>query len=74
MNLLDSETCEATLFKRYAETKCEKSPFLLHEETFILVSNGYIIVPVEPMKLDINCETFLKYETVSKPSLLQGHD
>ena len=41
---------------------------------FIPVSNGYIIVPIERIRLDINCETFLKLETVLKPSLLQGND
>ena len=45
---------------------------MLHKETFI--SNGYIIVPVEPITLDINCETILKFETVLKPSLIQGNN
>ena len=74
IKLLDSETCEATLFKRYSETKCSTSPVLLHKETFISVTNGYIVVPVESTKLDMNRKTFIKQETVTKPSLLQGND
>ena len=74
IKLLDSETCEATLFKRYTETKCKTSLFSLHKETFIPIFNGYIVMPVKPTKLDIDCESFLKHEIISKPSLLQENN
>ena len=32
IKLLDSETCEATLFKRYVNNKCKKSPFFSTEK------------------------------------------
>ena len=70
--LLHSETCEVTIFKRHTETKCKTSPFSLHKERFIPIFNGHIVVPVKPTKLDINCESFIKHEIISKPSLLQG--
>ena len=39
IKILDSETCEATLFKRYTETKCKTWPFSLQKETFITIFN-----------------------------------
>ena len=72
VKLLDSETCEASLFKRYPDNKCKPSPFSLHKETFISISDGYIVIPIKEIKLDINCENFIKQDVISKPSLLRG--
>ena len=70
--LIISETCEASLFKRYAENKCKFSLFLLYKETFISIRGGYIVIPIKETKLDINCEHFIKQEVISKPSLMRG--
>ena len=56
IKLLDSDTCEATFLKRYAKVKCNFSPYLLHKETFIPISNGYIVIPVENFQIDVSCE------------------
>ena len=56
IKLLDSETCEATLFKRYSKTKYNSSPYHLQKETFIPISNGYTVVPWSNLELDISCD------------------
>ena len=74
MKLLGSETCEATLFKRYVNNTCKKSPFLLHRETFIPITNGYIVIPLKELDLDLACENNIKQERISEPSLLLGNN
>ena len=56
IKLLDSETCEATLIKRYSKTKCNSSLYLLHKETFIPISNRCIVIPWIHLELDISCD------------------
>ena len=74
IKLLDSETCEATLFKRYSKTKCNSSPYLLQKETFIPMSNGYIVIPWINLELDISCDKSIKQEIISKPSTINGQN
>ena len=72
LRLADSETCEATIFKRYSENKCKTSPFALHKETFILVQNGYIIVSTSEVRLDISCDKGIEQQNIKQSSLLTG--
>ena len=74
IKLLDSETCDATLFKRYVNNKCKKSPFLLHRETFIPITNGYIVIPLKGLNLDLACENNIKQERISESLLLLGNN
>ena len=60
IKLLDSEICEATLFKRHVNNKCKMSPFVLHRETFIPITNGYIVIPLEELDLNLFCENRLQ--------------
>ena len=73
IKLLDTETCKATLFKRYVDNKCEKSPFLLHRETFIPITNGYIVIPLKELDLDSACKNNIKQKRIFEPSLLLGN-
>ena len=72
IKLLDSETCEATLFKRYVYNKCKKLPFLLYRETFIPITNGYIVMPLKQLDVDLACENNIKQERIFETSLLLG--
>ena len=55
VKLLDSKTCGASLYRRYADDNCNRSPYLLHKETFIPINNGYIIIPLDKLTIDISC-------------------
>ena len=72
IKLLDSENCEETSFKRYVDNKCKKSPFLLYRETFVPITNGYIVISLKGFDLDLACENNIKQETIFEPSLLLG--
>ena len=74
IKLLDSETCEATLFNRNVNNKCKKSPSLLHREMFIPITNGYIVIPLKELDLDLACENNIKQEKISERSLLLGNN
>ena len=63
----ESNQCEATLLRKTTKAKCHTSPFLLQRETFIPIQNGYLIIPLQPMNLDIACETFVKHEEIVTP-------
>ena len=63
-----------SLFKRYVNNKCEKSPFLLQTETFISITNGYIVISSKELYLDSACENNIKQERISEPSLLLGNN
>ena len=60
----ESNSCQATLLRETTKAKCHTSPFLLQRETFIPIKNGYLRIPLQPMNLDIACETFVKNEEI----------
>ena len=60
MKLIDFQTCESSILERYSDVKCNRSPYLLHRETFIPVINGYIIIPLEKLTLDISCKDSIR--------------
>ena len=68
----ESNSCEATLLRKTTKAKCHTSPFLLQRETFIPIQNGYLIIPSQPMNLDIACKTFVKQEEIVTPKKLEG--
>ena len=72
VRLTTSDTCEATIFKRYEETKCKSSPFVLHKETFVPTTNGYLVIPLRQTSLDISCENRITNEIIKQPTLLTG--
>ena len=72
MKLLDSKTCEASLYRRYADNNCNRSPYLLHKETFIPINNGYIIIPLDKLTIDISCIDGIKSIDLIKPAKITG--
>ena len=54
--------------------KSKKSPFLFHREAFIPITNGYIVIPLKELDLDLACENNIKQEKISEPSLLLGNN
>ena len=60
IKLLNSETCESSILRAYSKTKCRTSPFLLHKEAFIRITNGYIAIPLKQTSLDIQCGDVIK--------------
>ena len=61
------QTCESSILKRYLDVKCNRSPYLLHRETFIPVINGYIIIPLEKLTLDISCKDSIRTIELTNP-------
>ena len=72
MKLLDSKTCEASLCRRYADNNCNRSPYLLHKESFIPINNGYIIIPLDKLTIDISCIDSIKSRDLIKPAEITG--
>ena len=72
IKLIDSQTCESSILKRYSDVKCNRLPYLLHRETFISVINRYIIIPLETLRLDISCKDSIRAIELTIPELLSG--
>lgn len=68
----DTNTCDSSLLKRYADIKCNKSPYLLHKETYIFVENGYIIIPTGELEIDALCPNELKTIKINRATLITG--
>ena len=47
---------------------------MLHTETFIPITNGYIVIPLKELGLELACENNIKQEQISEPSLLLGNN
>ena len=62
------------MLKRYSDVKCNRLPYLLHRETFIPVINGYIIIPLEKLTLDIFCKVFIRTIELTNPELPLGQN
>ena len=71
--IIDTNNCDGSLLKRYVEAKCNHSPFLLHTESYIPVSNDYIILSAKAFSLDVTYIDNLITIQIEKPSLIQGH-
>ena len=72
VKLLDSKTCEASLYRRYADNNYNRSPYLLHKGTFIPINNGYIIIPLDKLTIDISCIDGIKCIDLIKPAKITG--
>ena len=70
--IANTDNCDSSLLKQYVEAKCNHSPFLLHSESYIPVSNGYIIIPAKAASLDITCIDNLSTIQIETPSLIQA--
>lgn len=70
--LIDTDNCDSSLLKRYAEIKCNKSPYLLHKETFIYVQNGYILIPTYELEIDILCGHEINTIKIKQATLITG--
>lgn len=70
--LHDIDTCEASILKHKGNTRCNRSPYLLHTETFIPLQTGYIIIPTKKLNLDIMCENDLKTLEINEATIING--
>lgn len=60
------------MLRRDPLANCILSPYLLHQETYIPVTNGYILLPLRQITIDINCDDGLETITIHHASLIQG--
>ena len=44
------------MLKRYSKNICKLSPYILHDETYIPTENGFILIPLKSIQLDLSCE------------------
>ena len=72
IKLLDSNTCKATFLKRYANVKCSLSLYLLHKETYIPISNGYIVIPVGKFQIEVSCENRIEQIPITSAIKVTG--
>lgn len=70
--LSSTNNCDASLVKRYSKNMCTLSPYILHDETYIPTSNGFIFIPAKPMRIDIGCGSELVSKEITRPILLTG--
>ena len=48
------------------------SLYLPHKETFIPISNGYIVIPVENFQIDVSCESRIKQIPITSAIKVTG--
>jgi hypothetical protein len=70
--LSSTNTCDASLLKKYSKNLCKPSPFVLHDETYIPTENGFILIPANPIQIDFGCEDSLTTKEITRVSLITG--
>ena len=70
IKLIDSQTRESSILKRYSDVKCNRSPYLLHGETSIPLIKGYIIMLLGKLTLDISSKDSIGTIELNYPELL----
>lgn len=68
--LRDTNSCDSYLIERYADVKCNKSPYLLHKEIYIFLQDEYIIIPTNELEIDALFPNKLKTFKINRAMLI----